>query len=141
MLDRRLAPCAERALPEAAAETFDPGDPDAARFEGVAVQHLRPGLRENLADLGGFVRLEIVIAEHGHDRDMHLRQFVGEDSGFLREAGVREISSQQEQVGRFRGLGEERMEGTSGSLGAVQVSHRGNTYKVSHGSPTLAFKS
>jgi hypothetical protein len=133
LLDRGLAPRAKRALPEAAAEAFDAGDPDAARFERVAVQHLRSRLRQNLAHLRGSVRLEVVIAEHGHDGDAHLRQFVGENSGFLRKAGVREVAGDQQQIGRFRGLREERVKGARRGFGAVQVPHCGDAHKVSHG--------
>ena len=74
LLDDRLAPRAERALAEAAAESLDAGDADAVQLARVAVEHVEAGLGENLPHLVGLSRFEIVIAEHGGHRNPERRQ-------------------------------------------------------------------
>ena len=73
LLDDRLAPRTERAPAEAAAEPLHAGDADALQLAGVAVEHDQPGVDEDLADLVGFARLEVVIAEHRRRRECAAR--------------------------------------------------------------------
>ena len=65
LLDDRLAPRPERALAEAAAESLDARDPDAAHLARVPVEHGQAAVGENLTHLVGFTRLDIVVAQHG----------------------------------------------------------------------------
>src|SRR5438046_10589075 len=74
LLDNRFAPRPQRALPEPAAETLHPRDPDAAQLAGVAVEYMQAAIDENLAHFVGLARLQIVIAQHGRRRNPQRRQ-------------------------------------------------------------------
>jgi len=80
LLDDRLAPRAERALAEAAAETFHAGDADAAQLARVAVEHRKAGVGENPTHLIGLPRLDVVVAEHGRGRNPQCSDFLREDA-------------------------------------------------------------
>ena len=51
LLDDGFSPRTKRALPETAAESLDPGDADALRLVGVAVEHDDAGVAHDLPHL------------------------------------------------------------------------------------------
>ena len=91
----------ERALAEAAAEPLDAGDADAVHLARVAVEHHDAGVGENLADLVGFARLDVVVAEDRHRRYGDASEFACEHPRFLRQAVVGEIAGNQQHVRRL----------------------------------------
>jgi hypothetical protein len=40
-----------------------------------------------------------MVAEHGHDRDLHATQLVGKDLDLLRSTASREVTGEQQDVG------------------------------------------
>ena len=126
LLDRRLAPRAQRASAESAREPFHAGDPDAMHFAGVTIEHREPGVGEDVRHFLLAARFVVVIAENGHTRHAQRGQFAREDPRFFGLAGVGEIAGKQEHVGRFGDLREERLELADGRPGAVKVAERGH---------------
>src|SRR5207253_4611482 len=59
-LDDLLAPRAERAASETAAEAFHPGEADTIDLRGIAVKHCHARVGEDLHDLALFAGFEIV---------------------------------------------------------------------------------
>ena len=60
-------------------------------------------------DLVLLVRLDVVVAENGGDRDPQRRELTRQDPRFFRQAVVGEIAGYQQDVGRLGYLGEERL--------------------------------
>jgi len=81
-------------------------------------------------DLSGFV---IVIAQDADDRNFNARfDLAREKLGFLRQAVVRQVTTEQQDVS---GLANLREEGTQRSLvrsGKVQVAESSNTHHGAH---------
>ena len=100
LFERRLAPGFERTRPEPAAEAFDARDADAEQFARVAVEHGDTGLGQDLADLRGFPRLEVVISQHGHYRDAHGAQLAHEHLRFFGQSVIGEITRDEQQIRR-----------------------------------------
>src|SRR6185295_4900089 len=100
VLDDVLSPGAEGAPSEAAAESFDAGEPDALYLGGVAVQHPDAAIAEHLLDLLLPAALEVVVAEHGDDRDVHRRvDLARELLRLLDLAVIRQVAAEQQHVG------------------------------------------
>ena len=70
----------------------DAGEPDVVIIPRVAVEHVHADVRENPRNLPLFPCLEVVISEHGNDRDLHLRQVLGENARFVGEPVVGEVA-------------------------------------------------
>ena len=120
-LDDLLAPRAERAPAEAAAEPLHPGDADAQDLAGVAVEHDHPGVGEDLGHLGGLVGFEVVVAEDRGGRNAKRRQLSCEDLRLLGQAVVGQVSRQQDHISRFGDLREQALQRALRGFHAVQV--------------------
>ena len=131
LLDDRLAPRAERAPAEAAAEPLDAGDADAVHLARVAVEDQRPRVDENLPDLVLLARLDVVIAEHRGDRDAK-RQLAREHARFLGQPVVGQIAGEQQHLGRFGDAREQGLKRALRGLGAVQIAKRGDAHDSLH---------
>ena len=132
LLDDRFAPRTERARAETAAESLDAGDADAQGFVRVAIEHDDAGVSENLPHFVALARFEIVVAENGHDRQMNRRQLARKHARFIGESVVRQVAGDQQKVGRFGNLREERLKRALRCPGAMEIGDRGDTYAVRH---------
>ena len=132
LLDDGFAPRTERALPEAAAESLDPGDADAVSLVRVAVEHDDAGVGENLTHLVALARFEIVVAENGDDRHVDRRQLARQHTRFIGQSVVGQVAGNQQDVGRFGNLREERLKGALRGFGAVQIAERGHAHHACH---------
>lgn len=65
---------------------------------------------ENLGDVGGGIRLEVVVAEHRDLRNLHGLKLLGQDPCLVGQAAVREVAAQSEHVGVLGDAREERLE-------------------------------
>src|SRR5438445_6433392 len=62
----------------------------------------------------------IVIAKNGHDRHVDGGQLAGEDSGLVRKSVIGQVARQQQYVGRFGNLRQERSEEHTSELQSRQ---------------------
>src|SRR5262249_16350534 len=108
-----LAPRPERALTEAAAETFDAGDPDTLQLAAVAIEDGQTGVGENRTDLVRLARLDVVIAEYSRGRHTQRRQFTGKHPRLVAQAVVGEVACKDEDV---RGVADAREYRLKGAL-------------------------
>src|SRR5207247_4364554 len=65
-----FSPRPERAPAEATAEPAHAREADVSEFPSVAVEYLDSDVAQDANDLALFARLEVVIPEHTHDRDL-----------------------------------------------------------------------
>ena len=126
LLDDVLAPGAERTAPEPARESFHAGEPDPEDLGRVAVEHDDAGVGDDPPDLVLLPRFEVVVAEHRDRRNLHRRgELLDERARFVRETVVRQVAAEDEHVGRFGDLREERLQSSRrGRAAVVQVADR-----------------
>ena len=134
VLDDLFAPRTERATPKATAESANSGEPDAAKFPRVSVQHVDADVSQDLTDVTLLTRLEVVIPQHADHRDLDRRQVLRQHTRLFRQPIVSEVATQDKHVGRFRDLIEERLEAPLRALGIVNVGERRQTNHVPTGS-------
>ena len=68
-----------------------------------------------------FGRLDVVIAQDRDDRYSHGAELARQHERFFREAVVREVAGDQQQIRGFSDPGEQGLERTLRRLGAVKV--------------------
>ena len=132
LLDDRLAPRPEGAASEAAGKPFHTRKPDALHFAGAAIQDADPMVDENLLDITLVARFEIVIAEHGDDRDPdRCRQILHEVTSFIGSPVVGDVSGKHEDVCPCRDLRQQRLQRTRGRLADMQIGCGGDSHPAS----------
>ncbi len=141
LLDDGFAPRTERSLPEPAAEALHTGDADAAQLARIAVEDDNSGVGEDLADLIGLARFEIVIPQHRGHWHPQRGHFPGEHARLIGQAIVGQVARDQQDVGRLRNPRKERLKSALRGPGAMRITHRRDTHHVpSHRAP-WGFKS
>src|SRR5581483_11898799 len=129
-LDDGFAPRSERALAEAAAKSFDAGHANTLQLRRVTVEHGDAGVREDVADLFRFARLDIVVAEDCGDRYAHRRELTREDLRFLGQSVVGEIARKEQHIGDVGDACKYRLERALGRFRAVQIGQRGYAHSA-----------
>ena len=78
------------------------------------------------------VGLEIVIAEDADGRNLERADdLLGQRARFFRQAKIRQVTGEDQDVGNFRDLGEERLQRPLGARAAeVKISDCRDTYEV-----------
>ena len=99
LLDDRLAPGAEGARAESAAEPFDPRNADSSELDGVSVEHHHSRVGEDLADFDFLSRLDIVVAEYGRRGHAQRDELARKHARLLRSAVVGEVAGKQQHLG------------------------------------------
>jgi hypothetical protein len=88
---------------KAAAESLGAGDANAGAIDidgrGLAFEDPHARVLEDPPDLVLMVGVVVMVAEHGHDRDLHATQLVGKDLDLLRSTASREVTGEQQDVG------------------------------------------
>jgi hypothetical protein len=93
---------------------------DFARFP---VEHGDARLLDDAAHFASLVGFEIVVAKNGDGWNAHGGVLSRQDVRLVGVAMVRQVPSQQQEIGCLGDLGEHRLKGALGGSGAVQVSH------------------
>jgi hypothetical protein len=125
-LDHGLAPRAERAAPEAAAEALHAGEADAVHHVRVAVEHRHADVAQGVGHHLGRAALVVVVAEHRDGREAQRAELLHQHARLLGGAVVGEVAAEEEHVGAFGHLGEDRGERAVRRLADVHVAHGGD---------------
>ena len=102
LTEQRLSEVGQRRAGKAADEALCPDDSelevaDRARAPG-ALEHVHARLLDHGAQFVRLACVEVVIAEHGEDRDVETAARVGDDLGLLGLARGREVTREQDHV-------------------------------------------
>src|SRR4029079_17219398 len=96
----------------------------------IAVEDDDPGVPEDLHDLVLLSRFVVVIPQDADDGDAERsRQLAREHARLLRQAVVRQVAAEDQDVSLGAGRGEDRLERALGRLRAVQVTDGGDAHE------------
>jgi hypothetical protein len=127
-LDRPLAPRTERAATESSGEPLHAGEPHPLDLDRVPIEQVDAGIGEDARDFLGLIRLEVVVPEHRHDRDLHAcREVACEHARLFRQPVIGEVAGYDQNIRPLADLAEERLEHPLGLLAVVHVAHGGDS--------------
>ena len=120
-LGQRLAPCGQHLPAETAAKPTDTGEADAFDFARFAIQHDHTSIIHHLPDRLGMTGFEVVIPEQRAPESARAREIGRKQLGFLREAVIRQVAANKQDVGFARYLGEHLLHFALRMLSVVDV--------------------
>ncbi len=139
-LDDVLSPRSEGSPAEAAREALHPGKAHSLNLDRVAVEHLHPGLTQDLADLRDLPGLVVVIPEDGDDWNADRGERARQLPCLVRLAPIGQVAAQCEDVRRLGHLREQRLKGRSVAgapeMDVGQRRHPDHTRSFRHRAPT-----
>ena len=114
--------------PKPPANPLRPGEPDPPHLDGVAVEHNDPGVDQDSTDLVFMARLEVMIAQHGDDRQFRgNRQFLHEQVRLIRQTVIGQIAAEHEHIRERLGILEKGSDQPAGILAAMDVTDRSDS--------------